>query len=260
MSQARSEGALRDTDRDWEEVAKENPYWGVLSADVYKGVQLDEAAGLKFFQSGKQFIDDTVAFIRKHINPGFAPKRSLDFGCGVGRLLLPMARISGAAVGIDVAPSMVEICRNNLHASGIENATVILGDDRLSQVDGVFDFINSYIVIQHIPPERGYEIMALLLSKLEKGGVGSLQLTYAKHRKFLVHETSAAQYYRREGGILFDIGRKQHEPPAGTITMFDYDLNQVVAAVSRIAGSPVLLLPTEDDDHLGAHFVFQRAR
>lgn len=171
-----------------------------------------------------------------------------------------MARISGAVVGIDVAPSMVEICRSNLRAAGIENATVILGDDQCNQIDGMFDFINSYIVIQHIPPERGYEIIAQLLSKLERGGVGSLQLTYAKHRKFLVHETAAAQYYRREGAMLFDIGRRQHEPPAGTITMFDYDLNQIVAAVTRIAGSPVLLLPTEDDDHLGTHFIFQRAR
>jgi hypothetical protein len=42
--------------------------------------------------------------------------------------------------------------------------------------------------------------------------------------------------------------------------MFDYDLNHVVANLSVYAGHPILMLPTLDDDHLGVHFVFQRAR
>jgi hypothetical protein len=37
--------------------------------------------------------------------------------------------------------------------------------------------------------------------------------------------------------------------------MFDYDLNAIVALLSTYSGSPILALPTRDDDHLGVQFI-----
>jgi 2-polyprenyl-3-methyl-5-hydroxy-6-metoxy-1,4-benzoquinol methylase len=250
----------RNTDLDWEKVAAENPYWGVLSAEQYKGHQLSPSARELFFKSGEELVSNVVAFIQSHINAEFQPQRSLDFGCGVGRLLIPMARRSKQAVGVDVSQQMLALCNENLVAFGIKNATTIQGDDTLSGVSGTFNFINTYIVLQHIPPARGYELLGRLLSKLDAGGAASIQLTYGKHRKFFVHEASRAQYYRRDGRILFDIGPPVFTPPVGTITMYDYDLNHVASVINEIAGSPVLMLPTNDDDHLGVHFIFVRGR
>jgi SAM-dependent methyltransferase len=262
--------SLRDTDQDWAVLAQTQPYWAVLSAEIYRGQTLDPAARAAFFGSGEQQVAALMGFAKRHLDPAFAPRRALDFGCGVGRLLLPLARLvalatphppaPAAAVGVDIAPAMIELCRANLAEAGLHHAEVVLGDDTLSRVDGRFDLVNSLIVLQHIPPERGYRLIARLLDLLEVGGVGSLQLTYAKERRFFTHEAPRARYYRRDGDTLRDLSPLDTEQPQGTIAMYDYDLNQIMLMIAAVAGHPILALPSHDDGHAGFHFVFRRAR
>jgi hypothetical protein len=145
-------------------------------------------------------------------------------------------------------------------AAGLSNVTLVGSDDQLSQVPGEFDFTNSYIVLQHVPPERGYRLMQSMISRTRKGGVVSIQVTYAKARSFLQYEAPTALYYRRDGNQIHDILDSGWRPPEGTINMYDYDLNQVMAQVSSAAGHPLIVLPTSDDSHLGMHFLFRKAR
>ena len=90
--------------------------------------------------------------------------------------------------------------------------------------------------------------------------ISSLQLSYARERRFLPHEAPRARYYRREGNAMIDIGTTSAEHPPGTVTMFDYDLNDVFAILGEFGGHPILSLPTNDDGHLGIHLIFKRAR
>ena len=249
---------MRDTDKDWTTIAETDPYWGVLSVEDFRGEELSDGARQTFFDSGKAFVENTFAFIRRHIDAGFAPARSLDFGCGVGRLLIPIAAHSTEAIGLDIAPRMREIADANLRSVGVGNARVLASDDLLSQAEGEFDFVNSFIVLQHIPPERGTVLLEHLIRKIRKGGVGSLQLTYAKDRRFFPHEGWRARFYRREGDSIRDI-LPQPMGADAHIMMFDYDLNAVMALVSTYGGSPVMVLPTNDDGHLGVHLIFRRA-
>jgi SAM-dependent methyltransferase len=251
---------LRDTDADWAKLATEDPFWAVLSRDDFHGEMLPDEKLQSFFQTGEDQIARLIGFIKRHLQSDFSPKRSLDFGCGVGRLLIPLARLSVEAVGLDVAPGMLELCRKFVAAQGISNVKLIHNGDQLSGVSQGFDFVNTQIVLQHIPPERGYYLIERLVKLLMVGGVGSIQITYAKARRFLAHEARHARFYRREGSIIHDVAPLPDHRPEGSITMFDYDLNNVVATLSVYAGHPILMLPTLDDDHLGAHFVFQRAR
>ena len=252
--------SIRDTDKDWQVIALENPYWGVLSVDEFRGKDLAEESFNAFFRSGQSFIGNLIGLIRAHIVPNFSVKRSLDFGCGVGRLLVPMAHISETAVGVDIAPAMLDICRSNLERLKIENCSLALSDDTLSKVDGMFDFINTYIVLQHIPPQRGYKLLGSLLSRLQIGGCASIQITYAKSRRFFQHEIGTARAYRRDGDTITDILPIDDTVGAGRIVMYDYDLNRIVAMISEVAGLPIIMLPTRDDDHLGVHFIFARSR
>ena len=138
--------------------------------------------------------------------------------------------------------------------------TLIQGDDGLTGVPGEFDFINTDIVLQHIPPARGLALIERLLTRLRPGGVAAMQLTYAKGRRFLEHEGRHARFYRRHDGMLVDVAPLPDELPEGTISMFDYDLNSVVAILSMYAGHPILMLPTNNDDHLSVNFVFRRGQ
>ena len=238
---------MRNTDKDWTKIAEDAPYWGVLSADEFKGVDIDSVAHERFFASGERQIAGLFADINT-ISPGFSPNRSLDFGCGVGRVLLPIAARSREAVGVDIAPNMLALTKRNAEVTGVNNIELVLSDDTLSRVTGKFDLVHSFIVLQHIPPERGYQIIRQLLSLLEPEGIFAIHIGFAKARDLMVHETPAARYYRRDGNVIHDLCA-QPPPPEGTVQMFDYDLNQVFAIVSEF---PIgrISVKTISDSHL----------
>ncbi|MGF1605638.1 MAG: class I SAM-dependent methyltransferase [Rhodothalassiaceae bacterium] len=252
--------ASRDTDLDWQIIAENKPFWGVLSQPVYEPDALTEQSLEEFYQSGEVFVRNLYALVRAHLDPDFTPGRVFDFGCGVGRLLLPMARLSDEALGVDIAPGMLKLCSERAQALGLTNVAVQQSDDSLADVNGPFDLVNSYITLQHIPPDRGLRLLETLIGKIAVGGIGSLQLTYGKGRGFFLHEQPQARFYRRHGDQLFDLCPTQHPQPPGHITMYDYDLNSVFALVSLAAGHPVVTLPTNDDNHLGVHLIFKKAR
>jgi len=80
-------------------------------------------------------------------------------------------------VGIDAAPTMVELALRQASAAGITNATFMLADGLDSLTDESFDLIVSLIVFQHIPIPEGMAIAARLLRKLKPGGVAALHFS-----------------------------------------------------------------------------------
>lgn len=247
---------MRDTDRDWTKIAEEEPYWGILSSEEFRGRELSPEMREKFFSEGEGFVSELFAQIKRQL-PDFRPSRSLDFGCGVGRLLIPIARRSTEAVGIDIAPKMLELATFNIKNAGLTNTSLVASDDNLSMVSGEFDFIHSYIVLQHIPLERGYIYFRRLLGLLVLGGVFAIQFTFGKRRDLMVHEGPRARYYRRDGGLLHDLGQTSHELPAGTVNMFDYDLNQVFAIAGEFTSSPISVT-LRSEAHLSLYLVGRR--
>ncbi len=99
--------ATNNTDHDWESFGKNDPYWAVLTQDRFRKKVLDETARRDFFLSGEKYIDWVFWMIHKHVDSEFNPGKGLDFGCGVGRLLLPIARRCQSAIGTDVSESML---------------------------------------------------------------------------------------------------------------------------------------------------------
>jgi len=248
----------RDTDLDWQQLARQEPYWGVLSAEDFTRKNLTPAALETFFRSGDQYVEHVFHVVRCHVDGGFVPGRVLDFGCGVGRLAIAFAKRSSEVVGVDIAPAMLELCRENAREAGVSNLATVVADDELSRVTGRFNFVNSYIVLQHIEPPRGIRLIQKLLGVLEPGGIASLQLTYGKSRRFWPHEAPKAEFYRRDGNLITDLLPVDDHRPAGSITMYDYDLNQVFAAATQAAAGHMVVLPTRDDDHLGLHLLFKK--
>ena len=82
-----------------------------------------------------------------------APKdlKVLEIGCGIGRLLIPMARIFGKVVGVDVSSEMVKLGKEKI--LDIKNCEILQnsGSDLSFLEDNYFDFCYSFIVFQHIP-------------------------------------------------------------------------------------------------------------
>jgi 2-polyprenyl-3-methyl-5-hydroxy-6-metoxy-1,4-benzoquinol methylase len=129
-----------------------------------------------FFQSGEAFITGVLEQVERLFGP-IAPGRAMDFGCGVGRLALPLARRFRSATGVDISASMLAEAARNAARAGLGNLDWVLSDERLTRVEGPFDFINSYIVLQHIPPHAGMRLIARLLDLVAPGGARAAQLS-----------------------------------------------------------------------------------
>ena len=98
------------TDADWEQFARDEPYWSVLSDDRFKQMNLekDSEALDEFFDSGEQHVQHWFSQVERVLGiRDFAPRKGLDFGCGVGWLTLPLAQRCESVLGLDVSETML---------------------------------------------------------------------------------------------------------------------------------------------------------
>ncbi len=172
--------SIHSTDKAWDHFGKEDPYWAVLTYERFHKETLGEDQIREFFKSGEEYIEWVFDMIRKHIDPDPNPVKGLDFGCGVGRLLLPISRYCQFAVGVDVSDGMLKEAGEVCKRTRVSNVTLIKGNDNCTGLNGGFDFINSSIVFQHIPCDRGFKIFQRILEMLNAGGVGAIHFTYSR--------------------------------------------------------------------------------
>jgi SAM-dependent methyltransferase len=241
----------RDTDSDWRKIGAEQPFWGVLSGEQYRSENLTDAALLDFYRSGHADIALVVERAARVLGGWPAPRRALDFGCGVGRLAFAMTQHAGEVVGYDVAPEMLR------QAEARNDAAASFTDHWPKLVDGPgFDWINSYIVFQHIPPARGLELLADLLRLLNPRGLVSLHFTVYRAPHLQPPPQAGAAPLRTLARRL--LGRPT-EPPAGSVSMYDYDLGAVFAALTAAGIEETALFHTDHNGHHGAQIIGRRA-
>jgi SAM-dependent methyltransferase len=167
------------TDLHWEAWGLKEPYYGVLTDERYRASAMDDEAREAFFESGRVHVASLLETCRDRLLPGFAPRRALDFGCGVGRVAIPLATQVDEVVGLDVSPSMLAEARRNCERYGTGNLRLHRSDDALSAIDGRFDLVHSTMVLQHIEVARGRLLFERLIDAIAPGGIGAIQVTYA---------------------------------------------------------------------------------
>ncbi|MGH9047337.1 MAG: class I SAM-dependent methyltransferase [Acidimicrobiales bacterium] len=163
----------------WEHLARTDPLWAVLSSEEFRDAALTPESEARFWRSGSEHVDHVLSIIAHELVPSFAPGVSLDFGCGVGRNLVPLAERSGHAIGLDVSPTMVRRCRARLETVGIANAEATVIDRSFDwpglERSGPVDFVHSVLVFQHIVAVEGFALFDQLLGLLAPGGCGFVQ-------------------------------------------------------------------------------------
>lgn len=244
-------------DKQWEVFGKEAPYFGVVTWDQFKPENLNEQTMSDFFKTGEAHIQMVVDAITQHLDGDFNPSRCLDFGCGVGRLVVPLARRFGRVTGVDVSLAMMEEAARNCQKYGLANVDFVQSDDTLSKVEGKYDFIHSYIVLQHISPNRGEMLLRRMIDLLEDDGVAALHFTYAKNRslrqrmKYWLHTSVPLAH----NFINLAKGRKFDYP----YTLINsYDLNRLFEIVQDNGCEHAYLRFTNHDQLLGVMMMFQK--
>ena len=250
---------MKRADRAYDSVGRTDPYYGVITLDRFLSANLDSAALREFFETGEAQVAHELATIRTHLAADFKPRRALDFGCGVGRTLIPLARVADHAVGVDVSDAMMAEAARNCRERGLANVAFVKSDDRLSRLEGTFDLIHSAIVFQHIAGHRVELLMSGLLAHLGPGGVGALHFTtWLPLRKRVVHRLKkvlppvniAANIYR---GRAWNLGRiEMHCFPLDRVVglLYEAGIKSLYADWAGLYGGP--------DDDQGAMIYFRR--
>ena len=159
---------MLSTDKSWEKFGRNEPYFGVLAHEKFTLEKIDQNRD-EFFASGDGAVAQIIDRFEKHFG-SLRRGRALDHGCGVGRLSFAFAQQFATVIALDVSPSMLAEAKTNAKEFQFSNVTFALSDDRLSNAEGVFDFVNSHMVLQHVPVRRGLGIAARLLDKVGQGG------------------------------------------------------------------------------------------
>ncbi|MFC5344929.1 class I SAM-dependent methyltransferase [Brevundimonas staleyi] len=229
---------MQDTDADWALWGEMDPYFGVLSQDKYRRQNLTEDTLDEFWAGGVSQMEEMAGHIRRGFGE-FPRATALDFGCGVGRLTRGMARMCDHVVGLDVAPGMIAEAQRDAP----ENTEYLL-----ELGDQTFDWVNSIIVFQHIPPVRGYAILEDLLSRINPGGVFSLHLTLYKDASFMPYLAGSLRAARFDGERMEVLGVEPS--PRGAMMMYDYDMTRLIEITARHGFHALLTLHT---NHGGCH-------
>lgn len=248
---------VNNPSKDWEEWGANDPYFAVVTQDQYRAGQLDEAALAQFFASGQTTIDQLLAEARAHLAPGFQPQSALDFGCGVGRLTLPLAALCQRVVGVDISDSMLAEARQNTAARGYTHVTFAKSDDTLTQVTETFDFIVSKIVFQHMIPAQGEQIFHRLIALLNPGGIGALHFVYHAERPWTGHLAYWVRTHIPFGQNIMNLVKGQGW---GTplMQMNAYDLNRLFGILDRAGCQNVHIQFVYDPPYRGIMLFFQK--
>jgi|SRR5579872_113691 len=162
---SRSNTGEQTAESRWDDFARIDPYTYIMT-------HLPQGNREAFWQSGENVVsEELVPVICKNaVSFGTA----LEIGCGVGRLVFPMATHFERVFGLDISPEMVRQAAALATQKNITNARFLtLADyqsrpENLGLAAGSVDFIYSLLVFQHIPEFRCikdyFELVRLLLS------------------------------------------------------------------------------------------------
>lgn len=246
-----------NTDRDWEKFGKSDAYFGVITCDKYRGSNLTEENKEEFFKSGHVYIDKVLKTIRKHIDSEYRIKKALDFGCGVGRLVIPLAEVSESVTGIDVSDSMLNEARKNCEARSIKNVRFVKSDDNLSSLKNEeYDFIHSVIVFQHIPVKRGERIFENLMSHLTNDGVCVIHFTYATDYRIKKLVALVKNYVPFGTNLISLVKGKSFFAPQMQMNM--YHLNQLFYIIQKFNVREIYTQYTVTGEYLGVILYFKK--
>lgn len=234
----------------WEELARREPYFTVLDHEGCRGVDGNRFASAAFFETGEADISSLLSAIAVLCGGDIPLTSCLDFGCGAGRLTLPLARRATRVVACDLAPTMLTHARRNAEDAGLGNVTFMENDELAGLPDGRFEFVCSLLVLQYIPPAAGYAIIRTLLRLLAPAGIAALHVAFERrggrlHRLARMHRRTS-RFARRGAGL-------------NPIRIHEYD-ERVVHRQIEVAGAHVIgRFPTRDGEMAGAVLIVRNS-
>jgi SAM-dependent methyltransferase len=166
---------LADLQRHWDMFGRQDPFWAILTDPGKRGNRWSPA---EFFETGRVEVEELLDRAARLGVPA-RRGRALDFGCGAGRLTQALADHFEAAVGVDVAPSMIALARTHNRHGGRCIYEVNEGPDLARWPDASFDLIYTSRVLQHVEPRYATSYVREFVRLLAPKGFLSFDLPSA---------------------------------------------------------------------------------
>lgn len=210
----------------------------------------DESARADDFASGEEDVRDTLRVLRQLAGPAFEQDRILDFGCGNGRLTVPLARVAQHVVAADVDPAALAAAAEHCREAGLANVTFVESRPGLDDIAGPFEIVHSRDVFQHLEPSVGYAYAGAVLDRVTTRGGGMLHFTYAGP------PDEPRGIARRSQEVVLRL--LYGESGEAMSLIHDYDLNRVIGMLQSKRFDRVATRFTVQDGHSGVKVFFWR--
>lgn len=242
------------SDAIWQRYGESDPYYGVLTLDAYRRDRIAENREA-FFASGEASVERVLAEVEAVLGP-VRCGHALDFGAGVGRLSLPLARRFERVSSIDVSPGMLRELARNAERQRLTNITTY---EQVREASGAIDFALSLIVLQHIAPRRGLDAILAIWDRLAPGGVLALDVPIASRRSRLWR---VASRLRDRVPVVQTVWNRLRGRPAhdGAMQMNLYPLGEAADALFARGAAAVTLLPSAPDPAFSGALIVARKR
>jgi ubiquinone/menaquinone biosynthesis C-methylase UbiE len=249
---------MKSDQKTWEKLGELAPYHSVLVAEQFKPENLSAENLAAFFDSGNEHLMGLMEGIRE-FRPQFKPRTAIDFGCGVGRVTVPLAKISSQVLGVDVSESMLSEAKKNCVARGIDNAKFMTTAEFLRLPDESATFVHSFIVLQHIPPRTGYALIEKLISTLAQEGIGAVHITFRDNRSLLRRSLSWIKAKIPGAAQISNLlrGRAMNYP---AMRMYAYNLDRVFHMLHDHGCHRVIPQFSKHGEHLGVFLIFEKSQ
>ncbi|MCC8167581.1 MAG: class I SAM-dependent methyltransferase, partial [Planctomycetes bacterium] len=205
-SDSQMEIMLAHIEKVWSQYGNDDAYWSVLTSEKFRKESLTPSRISDFYDSGKDTMRQIEMSLRRCGKWGNLGNRCLEYGCGVGRVTVHLAKLFKEVTGVDISKGHLDIASDVSKQMGIDNIEwkKVKKINELNSL-GLFDFIFTVIVLQHNPPPIIASILKSFFTLLRNGGVAMFQLpTRIRNYRFDIQEyiNNLDSYSEMEGHAL----------------------------------------------------------
>jgi SAM-dependent methyltransferase len=157
---------LENIQKNWEGFANTDPMWSILTDKKLINNQWNKE---NFYLTGENDVNSWFSSFNElqQLNNG----RALDFGCGMGRITQALCIHFASVTGIDISKTMVHLANEN---NKFPEKCFYKHNEHpnLKEFDtDSFDFIVSFITLQHLPQQYIFSYLEEFLRVIKPGGI-----------------------------------------------------------------------------------------
>lgn len=178
----------------WTHLGAVKPHFSVLTDQQFLPENIGDSID-RFWASGEADAMDVQRILEQQNFSDLASKTCVEYGCGVGRVTMGLAKRFRKTHGYDISRGHLAHARQRAEQIAQRNVFFHQCDDDLLADLEKCDFFYSRIVFQHNPPPIITELIRKALKAVNPGGIAIFQIpTYGVGYRFVLDEWLAADH------------------------------------------------------------------